>query len=176
VAVKTPLGANVVGVEVLVDVGCSDLEPLWLMAQSVPSASLVPCVESWLPGWTVANVAVNDGRSVITLDHDRAGAAAVVVRMAAACDRAGAVEAPSQEPGVRRFERVEHLAGAFSATWYDQFLGGCVTYRLQSTTDPTGQFANEAPQVLGFTTREQLRQALSQRSHGRLQLDAGETR
>ena len=43
--------------------------------------------------------------------------------------------------------------------------------RLQSTTDPTGQFANEAPQVLGFTTREQLRQALAQRSGGRLQLD-----
>jgi tRNA A-37 threonylcarbamoyl transferase component Bud32 len=176
VAVKTPLGANVVGVEVLVDVGCSDLEQLWLMAQSVPSASLVPCVESRQPGWTVANVAVNDGRSVITLDHDRAGAAAVVVRMAAACDPAGAVEGPSQEPGVRRFVRVERLAGAFTAIWYDRFPGGCVTYWLHSTTDPTGQFANEAPQVLGFTTREQLRQALSQRSHGRLQLDAGEAR
>ncbi|MDF2740583.1 MAG: rane protein of unknown function, putative kinase domain [Actinomycetia bacterium] len=177
VAVKTPLGANVVGVEVLVDVGCNDLAPLWLMAQSVPSASLVPCVESRLPGWTVANVAVNDGRSVITLDHDRAGAAAVGVRMAAgACDLAGAVEGPSQEPGVRRFERVARLAGAFSTTWYDQFPGGCVTYRLHSTTDPTGQFANEAPQVLGFTTREQLRQALSQRSGGRLQLDPGQPR
>ena len=70
----------------------------------------------------------------------------------------------------------EHLAGAFSATWYDQFPGGCVIYRLHSATDPKGQFAKEAPQVLGFTTREQLRQALSQRSHGRLQLDAGETR
>jgi tRNA A-37 threonylcarbamoyl transferase component Bud32 len=171
VAVKTPLGANVVGVEVLVDVGCSDLEPLWLMAQSVPSASLVPCVESRLPGWTVTNVAVNNGRSIITLDHDRAGAAAVVMRITAACDPAGGVKAPSQEPGVRRFERVEHLAGEYSATWYDRFPGGCVTYRLHSTTDPTGQFANEAPQVLGFTTREQLRQALSQRSGARLQLD-----
>jgi hypothetical protein len=69
---------------------------------------------------------------------------------------------------------VERLAGAFSATWYDQFPGGCVTYRLHSTTDLTGQFANEAPQVLGFTTRGQLRQALSQRSHGRLHLDPGE--
>jgi hypothetical protein len=174
VAVKTPLGVDNVGLGV--DVGCSDLEPLWLMAQSVPSASLVPCVESQLPGWTVANVAVNDGRSVITLDHDRAGAAAVVVRMAAACDRAGAVEKPAPDPGVRRFERVEPLAGAFSATWYDQFPGGCVTYRLHSTTDPTGQFANEAPPLLGFTTREQLRQALRQRSDGRLQLDPQEAR
>jgi hypothetical protein len=160
VAVKTPLGASVVGVEVLVDVGCNDLEALWPLAQSVPSASLVPCVESRLPGWTVANVAVNDGRSVITFDHDRAGAAAVVVRLAAACDPAG----------------VERLAGAFSAIWHDQFPGGCVTYRLRSTTDPKGQFAYEAPQVLGFTTRKQLRQALSQRSGGRLQLDPQDRR
>jgi tRNA A-37 threonylcarbamoyl transferase component Bud32 len=177
VAVKTPLGANVVGAEVLVDVGCSNLEPLWLMAQSVPSASLVPCVESQLPGWTVANVAVNDGRSVITFDHDRAGAAAVVARMAAAaCETNGTAERPSQEPGVRRFERVERLAGAFSATWYDQFPGGCVTYRLHSTTDPTGQFANEVRSLLGFTTRAQLRQALSQRSGGQLQMDPQDTR
>jgi tRNA A-37 threonylcarbamoyl transferase component Bud32 len=168
VAVKTPLGTPMQ----VHSLDCARLEPLWLMAQSVPSASLVPCVESRLPGWTVANVAVNDGRSVITLNHDRAGAAAVGVRMAAgACDLAGAVEGPSQEPGVRRFERVARLAGAFSATWYDQFPGGCVTYRLHSTTDPTGQFANQARSLLGFTTREQLRQALSQRSGGRLQLD-----
>jgi tRNA A-37 threonylcarbamoyl transferase component Bud32 len=176
VAVKTPLGANVVGVEVLVDVGCSQLEPLWLMAQSVPSASLVPCVQARRPGWTVANVAVNDGRSIITFDHDRAGAAAVVVRMTAACDPADAVKTPAPEPGVRRSVREERLAGAFTETWYDQFPGGCVTYRLHSTIDPKGQFANEAPQVLGFTSREQLRQALSQRSGGRLQLDPEQPR
>jgi hypothetical protein len=46
-----------------------------------------------------------------------------------------------------------------------------VTYRLHSTTDPTGQFANEAPSLLGFTTREQLREALRQRSRGRVHLD-----
>jgi hypothetical protein len=176
VAVRTPLGVNLAVKTPLgvTDVGCSNLEPLWLMAQSVPSASLVPCVESRLVGWRVANVAVNNGRAVVTLDHDRAGAGAVVVRMAAACDPAGAVEAPSQEPRVRRFVQVERLAGAFSATWYDRFPGGCVTYRLYSTTDPTGQFANEAPSLLGLTTRGQLREALSQRSHGRLHLDPAE--
>jgi hypothetical protein len=140
----------------------------------VPSASLVPCVESRLPGWTVADGSVNNGRSVITLDHDRAGSGAVVVRLTAACDLASTVEVPAQEPGTRRAVRVERLAGAFSATWYDRFPGGCVTYRLHSTSDPEGRFANEAPSLLGFTTRDVLRQALRQRSHGRLQLDSGE--
>ena len=48
-----------------------------------------------------------------------------------------------------------------------------VTSRLHLTTDPNGEFAAQAPQVLGFTTRAALREALSQRSDGRLQLDQG---
>jgi len=168
-AVKTPLEVS--------DVGCSDLEPLWLMAQSVPSASLVPCVRSLPVGWTVAEVAVNDGRSVLTLDHDRAGDAALVVRLTAACDPSGAVEGSSQRPGVRHLQRTEsRTGGEFAATWYDQFPGGCVTSRLRLTTDPNGEFAAQAPQVFGFTTRQALQQALSQRSDGRLQLDPGEAR
>jgi hypothetical protein len=147
------------------------------MAQSVPSASLVPCVRSLPVGWSVANVAVNNGRSLITLDHDRAGDAALVVRLTAACDPSGAVEGPSQRPGVRHLQRTEsRTGGEFAATWFDQFPGGCVTSRLQLTTDPNGEFAAQAPYVFGFTTRQALQQALSQRSHGRLQLDTEDGR
>jgi hypothetical protein len=46
VAVRTPLNTG--------NLSCAHLEPLWLMAQSVPSASLVPCVPSQVPGWKVA--------------------------------------------------------------------------------------------------------------------------
>jgi hypothetical protein len=93
------------------DVGCGDLEPLWLMAQSVPSASLVPCVRSLPVGWSVANVTVNDGRSVLTLDHDRAGDGALVVRLTAACAPAGAVEGPSPTAGLRHLQRTESRTG-----------------------------------------------------------------
>jgi hypothetical protein len=153
---------------------CSDLEPLWLQAQAVPSASLVPCVRYLPVGWSVAQVTVNNGHSVITLDHDRAGPAALVVRLTAACTPSGAVEGPSATAGVRHYQGTESRAGEFTATWYDQFPGGCVTSRLHLTTDPNGEFAAQAPQVLGFTTRAALQQALSQRSHGRLQLDPGD--
>jgi hypothetical protein len=47
---------------------------------------------------------------------------------------------------------------------------------LHLETDPNGEFAAQAPQVLGFTTRATLRRALDQRSDGRLQLDPGEAR
>jgi len=160
---KTPLYVD--------NLDCTHLEPLWLEAQSVPSASMVPCVRALPVGWTVAEVTVNDGRSVLTLNHDRAGDAALVVRLTAACDPSGAVEGPSPTEGVRHFQRIESSTGEFAATWYDQFPGGCVTSRLHLTTDPNGEFAAQAPHVLGFTTREALRQALDQRSGGRLQLD-----
>ena len=125
-------------------------------------------------GWTLANVAVNDGRSVLTLNHDRAGDAALVARLTASCDPGAAVEGPSPTAGMRHYQRTESRTGAFTVTWYDQFPGGCVTSRLHLTTDPNGEFAAQAPQVLGFTTRAALREALSQRSDGRLQLDPGE--
>ena len=136
----------------------------------MPSASLVPCVRFLPVGWSVAKVTVNNGRSVISLDHDRAGAAALVVRLTAACVPAGA-EGPSATAGVRHYQQIESRSGEFAAIWYDQFPGGCVTSQLHLTTDPNGEFAAQAPQVLGFTTRVALQEALSQRSDGRLQLD-----
>jgi hypothetical protein len=131
-------------------------------------------VQSLPVGWTLANVAVNDGRSVLTLNHDRAGNAALVVRLTASCDPSGAVEGPSQTAGVRRYQRIESRSGQFTLTWYDQFPGGCVTSRLHLTTDPNGEFAAQAPHVLGFRARAELQEALSRRSDGRLQLDPGE--
>jgi tRNA A-37 threonylcarbamoyl transferase component Bud32 len=69
-------------------------EPLWLEAQSVPSASLVPCMSTLRPGWSLAEVAVNNGRSQVTLNHDRAGDAAVVLWLTRSCDTGAAVETP----------------------------------------------------------------------------------
>jgi hypothetical protein len=59
----------------LTSLDCADdLEPLWLMAQSVPSASLVPCVSSPPAGWKLVNIsegprpsAARNGWSMFTL-------------------------------------------------------------------------------------------------------------
>jgi tRNA A-37 threonylcarbamoyl transferase component Bud32/membrane-associated phospholipid phosphatase len=163
-AVATSLGVK--------DVGCGDLEPLWLMAQSVPSASLIPCLQVLPVGWSVAEVAVNNGRSVITLDHDRGGRAALVVRLtaAAACDLAGMTKVSSEQSGARRYVSVDRATRAYT------FLGGCVTQRFRAAGPSAARMSDTAATEVGLITREQLRQALSQRSHGRLQLDPGEAR
>jgi hypothetical protein len=162
-AVATPLGVK--------DVGCSDLEPLWLMAQSVPSASLIPCLQLVPVDWTVAKVAVNNGRSVITLDHDRGAKAAMVVRLTASCDLAGATEVTSEQPGARRYLRVDPNSTEFSATRAYTFPGGCVTHRFRAAGPSALRLSDTASTEFGFISREELRRALSQRSHGRLELD-----
>ena len=154
----------------IINLDCADPEPLWLQAQAVPSASLVPCVEL-LPGWRMLGANARNGWSGFTLDHDRAGSRALVVRLTPACDPAGSTQMPSQQAGVRHYEQTERTTDGFAATWYDQFPGGCVTYQLRSTTDIEGTFATQAPLVLGFTTRQALQQALEERSNGRLHLD-----
>ena len=162
-AVATPLMVK--------DVGCGDLEPLWLMAQSVPSASLIPCLQLVPVDWTVAEVAVNNGRSVITLDHDRGGKAAMVVRLSASCDLAGATEVTSEQPGARRYLRVDPNSTEFSATRAYTFPGGCVTQRYRAAGPSALRLSDTASTEFGFISRDELGQALSQRSHGRLELD-----
>jgi tRNA A-37 threonylcarbamoyl transferase component Bud32/membrane-associated phospholipid phosphatase len=169
VAVATSLGST--------EVGCSDLEPLWLMAQSVPSASRVPCVQLLPAGWTVARVTVNDGRSVITVDHDRAGKRAVVVELTAAtaCDLAGAEEVTSELRGAQRYWRVDREFPVFAATRFYVFSGGCITERFTVPAASGLRLTTETTSAIGFTTRQELDRALRQRSDGRLRLDPGET-
>jgi tRNA A-37 threonylcarbamoyl transferase component Bud32 len=149
---------------------CNDLEPLWLQAQAVPSASLVPCVRDLPVGWSLENVAVNDGRTVITLHHDRAGQA-MEARLTAACDPGGAAEAASGQPGVRRYQRVERQAPAYAAVRYEVFSGGCLTTRITAPRQHQAEVTAGSAAILGFTSREQLRRALEERSDGRLHLD-----
>src|SRR5215213_3655098 len=153
------------------DVGCSDREALWLMAQAVPTASLVPCVQLRPVGWTLAAVKVQDGRAHISLDTDRAGTAAVVVELTASCDLAGATQVNSERSWTRRYLRVDRSSTVASATRIYTFAGGCVTQRYRGAGSRALRLSDTASTEFGFITREELGQALSQRSGGRLTFD-----
>ncbi|HEY7482919.1 MAG TPA: phosphatase PAP2 family protein [Streptosporangiaceae bacterium] len=166
---KTPLNIS--------SVGCRDLEPLWLEAQSVPSAAMVPCVRTLPPGWTFADISVNNGRTAISLTHDRAGEHALRLTLTRGCNPGAAAAVPSGIEGVQR-----HQAGGGGrvlSTWYDRFPGGCVTAILRSAS-PVAAVNAELPrqvaQAIGYTSRDTLRSALDRRSDGRLHLDPGQPR
>jgi hypothetical protein len=130
---------------------CTDLEPLWLQAQAVPSALQVPCVRALPVGWSLADVAVNNGRSVITLHHDRAGGETMVARLTAACDVGRASEETSGQPEVRRYQLVERQAPFFAAVRFDVFPGGCLTTRIRAPESNRAEVTSAAPGILGFT-------------------------
>jgi hypothetical protein len=75
-----------------------------------------------------------------------------------------------------RYVLVERQAPQFSATHFDVFAGGCITTRLTVPAERRAELITESAQLLGFTTRQSLQQALQQRSHGRLHLDPGQAR
>jgi tRNA A-37 threonylcarbamoyl transferase component Bud32/membrane-associated phospholipid phosphatase len=153
------------------NLACTDLEPQWLLAQSVPSASLVPCVGSLPVGWMVGNVTVNDGRSVIRLGHDRAGTDVLVVQLTAACDTRGATPMVSTQPQVRRYQRIQRQAPGLEVTTFDRFPGGCVTTQAAVPAANRAEITSQLATILHYTGRQTLRQALDERSGGRLQLD-----
>ena len=165
-ATLTPVGAEAL---------CEDMEPMWLQAQAVPTAELVPCVHASLPlGWSFRLLTVNNGRSTITVDHDRAGSRAISLRFTESCDITGATEVTPDVPGARRFERDPIEGTNTILTWYEVFPGGCATVRLSSRTDApevVEDVTEHAGRVIGFVTRDDLARVLDVRSDGRLQLD-----
>jgi membrane-associated phospholipid phosphatase/tRNA A-37 threonylcarbamoyl transferase component Bud32 len=153
------------------DLTCRHLEAMLLLAQSVQSSSRVPCVVVLPAGWKVADARVNNGWSRISLDNDRAGPGALVVWLRPSCGLAGAVEVPSDEPGARRYERIDRLTPAFRATRSYVFPGGCVTYEFNSRTSDRAELTNQASLAVGFIGRDALNERLRLRTHGRLRLD-----
>src|SRR5215208_6591374 len=95
---------------------CRPVEELWLMAQSVPSASRIPCVQA-LPAGVVGTLTVRDGESVVELAQARfaidlntggepkatAEAGAVTVQFTAACAAPTTGPGETVAPDVRRF-------------------------------------------------------------------------
>jgi membrane-associated phospholipid phosphatase/tRNA A-37 threonylcarbamoyl transferase component Bud32 len=153
------------------DVGCEDQEALWLMAQAVPSARMVPCVQLVGEGWSLNDVKVGRGFASIVFDTDRPfRKAAVTIELAPACDLAGATEISSEQPEARRYILVDRDSRPQRVTRTYVFQGGCVRERYVSVGDPQ-RLAADASSAIGFVTRDQLAVDLGRRSDGRLRLD-----
>jgi hypothetical protein len=96
--------------------------------------------------------------------------AAVTVELLPSCDLAGSTEISSDQPGARRYIRIDRAATPVQVTRTYTFQGGCITERFVSAAAPE-RMASLASSTFGFVTRDQLARDLSRRSAGRLQLD-----
>jgi hypothetical protein len=116
-------------------------------------------------------VTVNNDRSVIPLNHDRAGTGVLVIRLTTHCDPQGAIQITSDQAQVQRYQRINRLTPRYEATRFDRFPGGCVTAQATVPAANRAEITSQLPTILDYTTRQTLQQALDQRSGGRLQLD-----
>lgn len=155
--------AHDVNVSASPDCGTTDL--MVLVAQSVPSATLLPCVATMPAGFELDDVHVRRGETTFSLDSDVAGKRAVEVRLAprGECGRRGARQMPTDEPGTERFDRAEPGEPLRSVRTYT-FRGGCVTYTYAFEPAGTGAQLAAAEQALAFQPRASLVRAVARRT------------
>jgi tRNA A-37 threonylcarbamoyl transferase component Bud32 len=109
---------------------CGTGHAMILAAQAVPSAAFLPCIAALPSGWTAADPEIASGQASFVLNSGQPGLQTVTITLTATCDTSGAQQIPSDQPGMRRFERPLSLVPAYSGIRYYTFPGGCATYRF----------------------------------------------
>jgi hypothetical protein len=142
-----------------------------LMAQSVPSAEWVPCLDTVPLGWQVSDMEASDGAARFWLDSDRDGPRAIEVRFTASCDTDDATEIPSDRSGMRRLEEVTQLSPQYVGTRYYVFEGGCIAVLFTIAGQDRAEPLAVATQGIDALPRDELRTLVREESDGRLELD-----
>jgi hypothetical protein len=143
-----------------------------LMAQSVPTASWIPCLRTALPlGWGFFHLDARDGVSRFWLDSDRDGQKAIEVRLEPSCDTTGTTRIASDREDMQRFERVRMTTPRYEGERYYVFDGGCITFTFRLTGESRGEPLALATQSVGAISRDVLLEQVREESDGRLNLD-----
>jgi membrane-associated phospholipid phosphatase/serine/threonine protein kinase len=145
---------------------CGTHQLMVLVAQSVPSATRVPCIDALPAGWRFSHIDVRRNRTRMWFDSDKAGTRALEVSLLrpSACNTSGAMEVPSDEVGTRRYERPERLPPELRATRFYTFDGGCVTYRYEFAKGASASLQLAADSGLTFESRSRLVRAVDEKS------------
>ncbi len=142
-----------------------------LLAQSVPTATWVPCLEIIPLGWDVSGLEATDRDARFWLDSNRDGTRAVEIRLDDRCDTAGATEIPSDREGMQRWERVVQVTPRFEGTRFYVFDGGCISVVFRLDGENAAEALGFATQGLGAVPRDAVRAAVDEQTDGRLRLD-----
>lgn len=130
------------------------------LAQSVPEAAYVPCVEELPAGWTFEGLHVDDDGATMTLESDRADRE-VRVELAESCDTAEATPITPSDEGVRTYHRVDSIDPRYAGQLLDVFPGGCVAIDYDFERGRHVALVTELQAAVGLFTRLELRQALA---------------
>jgi hypothetical protein len=151
----------------LVSPGCSlsdDLYTLVLTAETVRTATRVPCLRALQPGWELELYDARNDRARIVLGSDRGGDGAVTIDLVPRCDLRRSTEVPSDELGAERYEEVVRLPPRYQGTRSYVFPGGCVRFGFDIDARFASGLVNETSLMVGFVPRRAVREALTRKT------------
>ena len=142
---------------------CGTNDVMILMAQSVPTATAVPCVQSMPAGWQATQVTVrrNRGRFNLQTDDHRVE---VTLRPPGACAEVAGEEVPSDELDMRRFVQPIELTRRVLVTTTYVSPGACVTYDFDLAEGADPSLVVELESALAFQPRSTLVTEVDERS------------
>jgi hypothetical protein len=146
-----------------------------LMAQSVPTASAVPCMRAELDDWFLDDLDSWDGSTRIEFSR-LIDQVALRIYLTRTCDRGGASETATDQPGTRRFDQRIRTASSYRDRRFYLLPGACVTYEFGLTGAGADEAADDISRAIGFVSRDQLADQVHKYSGGLLQLDPGRPR
>lgn len=117
---------------------------LLLIAQSVPTAEVLPCIEHLPTGWIFEHAEVESGRS--RLQFDNAAGTDVVVSLLHSCTPSG--KRTGTEAGITSYESIDEAGTVVEHV----FQGGCIRIEI-----PPEAGANQMADAIGLLSREALR-------------------
>jgi hypothetical protein len=163
-AVVLAAGAGLTGCTSAADQvpGCRDPLRLAIVAQSVSSASYLPCIRDLQPGWTTSGFDPSQDGTSFLLESDRSPGRPVTVRLTAGCRISGASPSPARAPGVLSYTRLDSIRPRFAGRLYDVFPGGCVTYAFDFSHGSQIALMEQFKAAVGLYPRQQLRLVLKQ--------------
>jgi hypothetical protein len=131
---------------------CRPVPPTILMAESVPTARLVPCVADLPDGWAVDAFSADDSTGTFTLAHEDGASLRVALR--ASCIPADdPVGGEARTDGVtQRMSTLEHG----DIRWTSIFPGGCVVETLVLPSATTAESVSVIHQAIDLMTRQEL--------------------
>ena len=152
---------------------CGTSHTMILAAQAVPSAAFLPCIAALPSGWTAAEAVTRifGGQASFVLNSGQAGRQSglnlslgpslaaqvtVTITLTATCNTTGARPIPSDQPGMRRFERPPSLVPQYSGVRYYTFPGGCATYRFAFAPGASPALATTVDTAVAFMPRSAL--------------------
>ena len=141
---------------------CRDGGSAIIVAQSVPTASYVPCLEDLPPGWSVATVVVNQDHSVITFDSDRAGESGAVLRLEDTCPAGAGPLIPTAGEEVARRLVVDRTTSSYRADSFYRFVGGCVTFSFDFDRGARAAESRALADALVLVPRDMLNEGVRQ--------------